>query len=238
MLYKSPFTKRRIGKANDGGYVIVDLPGNYDLFLAGGIANDISFEDQFLDVYPNTTCYAFDGTVQSLPKTSKNIQFVKKNLGINNNDSVTNLDQYMNGKNDIFMKIDIEGHEFRILPDIIEKKLISKVKQLIVEIHSPGDIRAFPDYFNGLGDITNDYMFNLIKKLNNTHTIVHFHANNGCRMQVIDGIHLPHVFELTFIRNDYVEEKIRNTEQLPTKLDMPNIPSKPDYSLNGYPYTL
>jgi hypothetical protein len=238
ILYKSPFTKKRVGKSNDGGYVIVDLPGHYDLFLSGGISGDISFEEQLLSIYPDLFCYAFDGTISAIPNTNKNIIFVNKNLGSTNDRTMTNLQEYMMHVNNIFMKIDIEGHEFRLMPSIIENNLISKVKQLVIEIHSPADIALFPDYFNGLQDIKNENMFDLFKQLNNTHTIVHFHANNGCRMQTIDGINLPHVFELTFIRNDFVSEKKRNTEQLPTRLDMPNSPEKPEYILQGYPYTI
>ena len=93
-----------------------------------------------------------------------------------------------------------------------------------------------PDYFKGLSDIDNNKMFDLLNKINNTHTLVHFHGNNGCRLQKIDGIDLPHLFELTYIRNDYVSEKIRNTDPLPTLLDMKNILNKPDYELKGFPY--
>jgi hypothetical protein len=81
-------------------------------------------------------------------------------------------------------------------------------------------------------------MFRLLHDINKTHTLVHFHANNGCKMQMIDNISLPHVFELTFIRNDYVSEKKRNTTKLPTNLDMPNVSYKPDYQLEGFPYTM
>jgi len=48
ILYNTPFSKQRIGKHNDGGYVIINLPGEYDLFISGGIANDISFEKALL----------------------------------------------------------------------------------------------------------------------------------------------------------------------------------------------
>jgi len=136
------------------------------------------------------------------------------------------------------MKIDIEGHEFRIMPTIIENNLMNKIKQLVIEIHSPADIQLFPDYFKGLSDINNDKMFDLFNKFNKTHTLVHFHANNGCKITKIDGIDVPHVFELTYIRNDYVTEIIRNIEPLPTVLDMKNSLSKPDYILKGFPYCL
>ena len=238
ILYTSLFSKKRVGKSNDGGYVIVNLPGTYDLFISGGISNDISFEEDILNNYPNLKCYAFDGTINNIPKTNKNIVFIKKNLGNINTNTITNLEEYLKESNDILMKIDIEGHEFRVIPPLLENNYINKVKQLVIEIHSPGDIHLFPDYFKGLQDITNKHMFNLIHGLNKTHTLVHFHANNGCKMQVIDGIQLPHVFELTFIRNDFITKKIRNIETLPTSLDMKNIVNKPDYFLSGYPYTV
>jgi len=238
-LYQSPFAKKRVGKNNDGGYVISMLPGEYDLLVSGGISDDISFEEMMLTIYPNMTCYAFDGTISAMPHTNnKNITFVKKNLGNKNDENMTDMQEYIKNSKDIFMKIDIEGHEFRVMPVIIENNMISKVKQLVIEIHSPGDIQLFPDYFKGLHDITNNDMFSLIHNLNKTHTLVHFHANNGCRMQTIDGINLPHVFELTFIRNDYISEKIKNTEPLPTSLDMPNISTLPDYQLSGFHYTI
>lgn len=238
-LYKSPFEKERIGRNHDGGYVIVKLPDNYDLFISGGISNDISFEESILRLYPNLLCYAFDGTITELPKNSNNnkIQFYKKNLGDSNNDNVTNLHEYMKPYHDIFMKIDIEGHEFKIIPTIIQEKLMNKIKQLVIEIHSPGDIQMFPDYYTGLNNIDNNYMFDLLQKINNTHTLVHFHANNSCNIQKIDGIDLPHVFELTYIRNEFVTEKIKNTESLPTMLDMKNHEFKDDYKLEGFPYS-
>ena len=115
---------------------------------------------------------------------------------------------------------------------------MNKIKQLVIEIHSPADIHMFPDYFNGLSDIDNNKMFDLLNKINNTHTLVHFHANNGCKLQEIDGIKLPHVFELTYIRNDFVSKKIKNTEPLPTILDMKNDINKDDYRLEGFPYSI
>jgi hypothetical protein len=238
ILYNSPFTKKRIGKNNDGGYVTVMLPDTYDLFISGGVSDDISFEEQLLQLHPNLLCYAFDGTISNLPNNNNNrIVFIKKNLGNSNNDNLTNLHDYIEPYNNIFMKIDIEGHEFRVMPSIIEKNYMNKIKQLVIEIHTPADIHMFPDYFKGLSDINNKNMFDLLNKINNTHTLVHFHANNGCNLQKIDEICLPHVFELTYIRNDFVNQKIKNKESLPTTLDMKNITYKDDYVFKGFPYS-
>jgi hypothetical protein len=105
ILYKSPFFKERIGNANDGGYIIAILPGDYDLFLSGGISNDITFETELLNLYPGMVCYAFDGTVSGLPDSDNiddRIHFVKKNLGNVQTDSVTNMHEYMESYNNIF----------------------------------------------------------------------------------------------------------------------------------------
>lgn len=236
ILYTSPFEKKRIGKNNDGGYVTVLLPNQYDLFISGGISDDTSFEEHLLQLHPNLLCHAFDGTIDKLPNNHERIIFHPKNLGDSTNNT-TNLCEYIEPYHNIFMKIDIEGHEFRIMPCIIEHNLMHKIKQLVIEIHSPGDIQMFPSYFKGLQDIDNNKMFDMLHKINATHTLVHFHANNACKMQQINNINLPHVFELTFIRNDFVTEKIQNTESLPTKLDMKNIEDWNDYILEGFPYS-
>jgi hypothetical protein len=56
-------------------------------------------------------------------------------------------------------------------------------------------------------------------------------------MQQIDGVDVPHVFELTFIRNDYVAQRRLNTEPFPTRIDMKNMPDKPEYYFAGFPYS-
>jgi Methyltransferase FkbM domain len=234
LVYQCPYPKQRLGKPNDGGYVIASLPGQYDLCLSGGVLDDISFEEHFVTLYP-TTCYAFDGTVDSIP--TKNVHFVKKNVAAETTSTTTNFQEYMVGKENVFLKMDIEGHEFRILPAMIQNGDIRKVKQLIMEIHTPADIKLAPHYYKGLQDITNETMFQLMKQLSQTHTIVHFHANNAPPMQRIDNIDVPHVFELTLIRNDYIPHKIRNTETFPTRLDMKNWQHKPEYYFSGFPYT-
>jgi hypothetical protein len=216
--------------------VTAKLPDGYDFFISGGIANNVDFEEHFLRIHPNISGYGFDGTINNLPKSVNNFIFIKKNLGHANNNRLTNLVEYVQQHKNIFMKIDIEGHEFRVMPEIIKHGLMQNIKQLVIEIHTPFDIQLYPDYFQGLHDINNSTMFNLLSDLNKTHTIIHFHANNGCNMAECDNIKIPHVFELTYIRNDLIKEKVKNNERLPTKLDFKNVQHKPDYSFDSYPY--
>jgi len=236
VLYTVPLEKERIGKPFDGGYVIYNLPESYDIIISGGIANDISFEQAVLDKFPHTPCMAFDGTISKLPEDEYRIYFVKKNLGKENTETLSNLHKEIEAFSNIFMKIDIEGHEFRVFPTFSDEQM-NKIKQLVIEIHTPGDIQLHPEYFTGLSDITNETMFALFKKLNRTHTLVHVHPNNGCKTYMIDGICFPNVFECTFIRNEYVTSKKANVESLPMPIDMPNIPQLPVVIFDSYPFT-
>jgi len=227
IVYESPFPKRRIGRPHDGGYVIADLPGSYDVLLSGGISDDISFENHFLDLYPGVPCFAFDGTITQLPQEAhSDIQFIKKNLGSENSDSVSNLSHYE--YSDMFVKIDIEGHEYNVIPQMD----LSRVKQLVLEVHTPADIHLHPTYYKGLS-VTNGDMFSMLNKINQTHTLVHFHANNGPGTHTLDGVFVPNVFELTYIRG---LTKKRNTESFPTLLDMKNVVHKPEHTFSGFPW--
>lgn len=235
ILYNPEYKKERIGKNYDGGYIVCDLMSPYDCFISGGIANDISFEQAFLNKYPQTPCFAFDGTISKLPAEDTRICFVKKNLGKEETESLTNLHSAMEPYSNIFMKIDIEGHEFRLFPTFSENQM-KKIKQLVLEIHSPGDMKLHPNYFKDLSDITHSVMIEFLKKINETHTLVHLHPNNGCATYYVDDVHLPNVFECTYIRNDFVTQRIPNSETLPMPIDMPNIPNNPIVQFNKFPF--
>lgn len=240
IVYKSPYQKLRVGNPNgDGGYIVVDLPTiengtgqTYDHFISGGISNDISFEKHFLSLHPYIKCDAYDGTIPSLPEDVKNIKFYKENL----NES-TNIDKMINDYNNIFMKIDIEGHEYSFINEIIKRKLFHKIKQLVIEIHTPGDIKLHPTYFKGLDHITHKTMFQLFHCMNRTHKLVHFHPNNNPLLHTYNGTIIPNVFECTFIRVDDPKLKfVYNDEAIPSPLDRPNVSRCPDVRLSGYPY--
>jgi hypothetical protein len=235
IVYKSPYPKLRIGKNGDGGYVINNISTHYDILISGGVSDDISFERDFLNKHPNVKCFAFDGTVSNLPTDDDRITFVKKNLGEFETETTTNLESYFKKYDNIFLKLDIEGHEFRLFPAIY--KYLHKVKQIVIEIHSSFDIQKHQAYYQSLNDITHDSMFSLLNNINKTHTLVHIHGNNGCGLGSINGIALPYVFECTYIRNDFVIDKIQNDIPFPTNLDYPNVSSKDQYSLIGFPYS-
>jgi len=234
-IFQAPVPKRRIGKPYDGGYVICDLSGGYDCLISGGISDDVSFEQSFLSLQATPIpCYAFDGTISKLPVEDHRITFIQKNLGALESETTTNLRSTVESYTDIFMKIDIEGHEFRLFPAL--EGLLHKVKQLVVEIHSPGDISLHPRYFNGLSDIKNEHMFSMLSFINKTHTLVHVHPNNGCATHMINGHRMPNVFECTYIRNEYIPVRIHSKEAIPTPIDMPNLKDRLVHNFTGFPF--
>lgn len=243
IVYSTSVEKIRIGNPNgDGGYIVCDLPGSYDLLLSGGIETDITFEKQFLSKYSGAHGFGFDGTIKGLPEDVPNLTFVGKNVGDVNLDKVTDMTEYFEGHSDIFLKLDIEGCEFQVVPNLMAKGLMGKVKQMVLEVHTPCDITRFPDYYAGfLQQYDNAHMFTMLKGLNKTHTLVHFHGNNSWHGyypdQVIEGVTLPFVYELTFVRNDFVAARVFNTHPLPTPQDRQNSSLFPDWALSGWPYS-
>ena len=139
--YEAPQPKVRLGKNNDGGYIIID-GYSYDLMLACGISKDSSFEHAFLQKYPKIPIYAFDGTIKSFPNPHPKINFINKNISNKNNKILTNMHHLINSKNNIFLKMDIEGGEYLWLHSLSKNQML-KFKQIVIEFHYP-----FNKYFS------------------------------------------------------------------------------------------
>ena len=114
--------------------------------------------------------------------------------------------------NNIFLKMDIVGAEYRVIDDIMLRS--DKILGFVIEFHDTEPYRA--------------NFVSSIKSLQKEFTIVHLHANNFGGLAA-DG--LPEVIEITFIKNFLISSH-HKVNSLPIQnLDAPNNPSKPDYSL-------
>ena len=206
-VYQCPFPKLRFGREYDGGYIIADVPNiTYKLLLAGGIESDISFEEDFLKKY-DAKCYAFDGTIQCLPTENNKIEFVKKNIGATNNDSLTNLHELINAHTNIFVKMDIEGGEIPWIKSLSNEQ-IGKFDQIVMEFHNP--------FSNNEMDVFN--------KINANHKLIHFHGNNCCGTRLHNGVQIPNIFECTYLHNKFfVNPPQLNSERIPSEIDMKNV---------------
>ena len=119
------------------------------------------------------------------------------------------------GKHDVFLKMDIEGSEYEIVPDIIRKHI--RIRCLAAEFHR-------------LDKRTEE--FNQAMRLLAQHfSIVHIHGNNIGRYDTT--IDFPISVEITWVNRDLLEcEPGHSTLSYPREeLDFPNTPTKPDYQL-------
>jgi hypothetical protein len=196
--------KIRLGNKFDGGYVIADL-GNYDCYISAGVGDDESFSSEFIDIYKPTKSFAFDGTIEILPKNfPTDMIFVKKNISKTNSESYTNLLELIESHDNIFLKMDIEGAELDWI-GFIDSSDISKFKQVVIEFHNL--------------DTRKKEVIESLKKINQTHYIIHAHGNN---YSVVKNS-IPVVIEVTYLRKkEFIKEPKLNTVQLPLDIDYKN----------------
>ena len=218
-VYQCPYPKSRLGKDNDGGYIIAELPGvKYGLILAGGISRDISFEEDFVKKY-DVKCFAFDGTISKLPKENNKIEFIKKNIGRDNTEHVTNLHDLINANENIFVKMDIEGGEIPWIKSLSDNQM-NKFDQIEMEFHRPFSNKEI-DVFD---------------KINKNHILVHFHGNNCCGIKNHNNVDIPNIFECTYLHKKFfVGPPQLNTDPIPSNLDMKNT-SKQEIFINHPPF--
>jgi hypothetical protein len=114
----------------------------------------------------------------------------------------------------IFVKMDIEGSEYRVLDDLLRHA--SDVVALAIEFH---DIDILPEKFNSL-----------IEKIKRDFYIVHVHGNN---LGGLAPFHFPIALELTFFSKRFFKSAPSPSAlSYPVPgLDSPNYPRFPDFKL-------
>lgn len=116
-------------------------------------------------------------------------------------------------KDEFYLKIDIEGSEYRILDQIIKNQNL--ICGLSIEFH---------DF---------DIHIELIKKFINSFDmeIVHIHVNN---FGILNKYSIPSVIEISFAKKDFIDLKKLNTKSYPLELDRPCNMNYKDDDINFY----
>jgi hypothetical protein len=221
-VYSPPYEKIRVGKDNDGGYIVCAVP-EYDCFLSGGIGDDTSFEEHLLKLHPSLTCHAYDGTVDELPRPHPRITFHKQNISALESEAEANLHSLLDRYEHVLVKMDIEGSEYGWLESLSDAQLAA-IRQMVIEFHEPfADDRV-----------------EILARLGEAYCLVHLHPNNYLGTQEIDGVPVPALFEATYLRRSEFggQQPLPSTEPIPSALDQKNVPENPDIALSGYPYTV
>ncbi len=222
--FKVPIQKIRLGRDNDGGYIVFNhnldkLDGIYSY----GINDDVSFDLDFTK-YSNSNIYMYDHTIDSLPQIHSSFIFTKEAGSVNN--IITHIQTNNPDSNKLFLKMDIEGCEWELL-DKLDEKYLNQFEQLVIEFHNIQFIQN--EFFTHL-DITPEIVERVFKKLNRYFYMGHIHGNNHALLG-----ELPNVVECTYIRKDLIPNPKIETIQYPIAgLDMPNNNLREDYILNWW----
>ena len=207
----------RLGQDYDGGYIVnrMDIEKS-DILISMVLKDDCSFEIDFSKIN-GCELVSLDKESHVSPDDvfyKGHRQMIYKNIGLEPSDDVIPFDHIINlPSNKIFLKMDVEGEEYKFLDLIIQNS--HKFSSICMEFH----------YLNEANN--SDALINFIGKLD--HKLVHLHPNN-CGM-ALDKT-WPHVMELSFTSSDNINYDPSLT--LPHSLDMLCCPEGMDYQVNFF----
>ena len=112
----------------------------------------------------------------------------------------------------MFLKVDIEGGEYRILHEL--SGYSPRIIGMVIEFHDTDRLRHL--FTEAIAVLRNDYH------------IVHIHANNYGSVAADE---VPEVLEITFVRKDHCSSICKVSAVPHKRLDAPNDPSRVDYAL-------
>lgn len=235
------FEPVRLGRSNDGGYVI-DRKSLYaaQQLISFGINDDWSFEQDFIR-HNRVPVAAYDGSINlaffvkqaiySLVKLYNplhlidkirrsigylmffrgEIRHIRSHVGISSPPGYVSFAEVISSISSddaaVFLKIDIEGGEYRILDDIVA--IADRLTGLVIEFH---DV-----------DINLEKIERFIADINLG--LCHVHCNN---YEPLNEHRIPLALELTFTQYGKQPE---TGMHLPIQQDMPNNPAKQDYPI-------
>ena len=218
-------SKIRIGNPHgDGGYVMLDdwtdVVGAVSIGIGGDVSWDLAIAERGIDVHQ------YDHTVRSPPASHPRFRFhaIGVGHGTSADSGFRSLEQIVGDiplDGDLLLKMDAEGAEWAALP-IAHDPVMSRFAQIVIEAHAP------------LAGTTADRLHNLgvLSTLRRTHEVVHVHANNYAPVESFDGVRVPNVLEISYVRRTRTSFRASN-EPLPAAEDVPNDPSRPEIEMRS-----
>jgi hypothetical protein len=224
------FSKVRLGRFFDGGYVMLDHFENMDAAYSLGVSDDVSWD---LDVANRgIPVFQYDHSITELPLQHELFNWEKIGIASESDpdrglDTVPNLIT-KNGHErsiNLLLKCDIEGHEWAIF-SAMPKATLSKFRQIVVEVH----------YLDNLHDgVFANAVRSALSNILASHRVVHIHGNNFATWTVVGGVTFPAVLEITFARLDTGVFSVSD-EIFPTALDMPCHHRAADFYLGRFAF--
>jgi hypothetical protein len=133
-------------------------------------------------------------------------------LGGVNDVSVDKIIARLDDRQQILLKMDIDGGEYRVIDDLLVHQ--DRIRAMVIEFHATEYLREM--FLGKVDHICQQY------------EIVHIHGNNYVGAAP-DG--LPDVLEITFLHRSLCGSTARRNRLPITGLDFPNNPGKADHEL-------
>jgi hypothetical protein len=214
--------KIRVGRENDGGYVLLNDLGHTTAALSFGIRNDCSWDLEIAN--RGIDVYMFDHTIDAPPARSKRFHFFKKKISAQPGDKSENIESILRTNrivgDRILLKIDIDGSEWEMF-DATSIDVLRRFSQIACEFH---------DFSRIVDAQWRDRALHVMDKLKSIFEVVHVHGNNSGPMLLIANVPFPANLEVT-LANQELWEFEPTTEVYPTPIDQPNLPGYPDLFL-------
>lgn len=219
-------TKVRLGNDYDGGYVVPNQALGCDAIVSIGVGPDVSFDLALAQ--RGAKVIQFDHTVEKLPIEHPAFRFFKKGWGPRSEGEFLCLQdicsQLEGTPQHPLFKFDIEGAEYEIF-EHLEVDDLQPFEVICCELHD----------FSKLADETFfARLKHLLECLSKHHAPVHLHANNYQGFVMVEGVPVPSVIELSYLRRDLDSFAGYSTEPIPGPLDRPNHPFIADLCLNPF----
>lgn len=209
------------GDQGDGGYVMVDDFDDNMRAYSFGIGNNVTWDMDIAN--RNIEVFMYDHTILCLPQVHKRFHFNK--TGVGSGEKCSSLSDILEKNGDInncnlICKMDIEGAEWDILYHM-KSEILNRFRQISLELH-------------GVCNMENrEIILAVLSKINLTHQIVWLHGNNADKAEVSNGILIPNLLEVNYIRKDNYSFYDGICE-FPMALDLPNLMYRHDFELGNW----
>lgn len=216
--------KIRVGKSNDGGYIMFEPLSREKIAYSIGISDDVSWDlDMAVRGYQ---IFQYDHTIDALPEENVNFHWKKIGLGKNDHDDIRSLESILSenghqGISGMVLKMDIEGAEWEVINSCPEE-LFKMFDQIVFELHDLANTRKREEVLSAL------------RILNKTHFVAHVHGNNFSATQFCGDQILPNILEITFLSREAYCIDSKSKEYLPLSIDAPNRADAPDIQLGRW----
>ncbi|MPZ37431.1 MAG: glycosyltransferase [Rhizobiales bacterium] len=221
-------SKARIGGECDGGYVMIDDLQDVQVCYSFGIGFDVSWDVDMAQ--RGATVFQYDHTVAAPRQPHAAFCFRQIGIAPADGDNMRTLQSLLNenkhsSDKEMILKIDVEGAEWDVF-DHAPSHVLGHFKQIVCEFHGLAELRDRRWC---------ERATRVLVKLANTHAPVHVHGNNFGSFNIVDGVPVPDVLEVTYVRrSSYSLEP--SAESFPTVLDRPNNPSASDVYLGRFAF--